>query len=49
MISSELEELVGMCDRMLVMRRGELTAQFERMAFDRETILRAAFGQGNAA
>jgi ABC-type sugar transport system ATPase subunit len=49
MISSELEELVGLCDRMQVMRRGELTAQFERMAFDRETILRAAFGQGNAA
>lgn len=49
MISSELEELVGLCDRMLVMRKGELTAQFERVAFDRETILRAAFGQGNAA
>lgn len=49
MISSELEELVGLCDRMFVMRRGELTAQFERLAFDREKILRAAFGQGNAA
>lgn len=49
MISSELEELVGLCDRMFVMRRGELTAQFERVAFDREMILRAAFGQGNAA
>lgn len=48
-ISSELEELIGLCDRMLVMRRGELTAQFERVAFDREMILRAAFGQGNAA
>lgn len=49
MISSELEELVGLCDRIHVMRRGELTTQFERRAFDRETILRAAFGQGNAA
>jgi ribose transport system ATP-binding protein len=49
MISSELEELVGLCDRLHVMRRGELTAQFERVAFDREMILRAAFGQGNAA
>jgi len=49
MISSELEELVGLCDRIFVMRRGELTAQFERVAFDRELILRAAFGQGNAA
>jgi ribose transport system ATP-binding protein len=48
-ISSELEELVGLCDRMFVMRRGELTAQFERLDFDREKILLAAFGQGNAA
>lgn len=49
MISSELEELVGLCNRIFVMRRGELTAQFDRVAFDREVILRAAFGQGNAA
>ena len=49
MISSELEELVGLCDRLFVMRRGELTAHFERPSFDREMILRAAFGQGNAA
>lgn len=48
-ISSELEELVGLCDRIMVMRRGELTAHFERLAFDREVILRAAFGQGNVA
>jgi ribose transport system ATP-binding protein len=45
MISSELEELVGLCDRIFVMRRGELGAHFERAAFDREGILRAAFGQ----
>ena len=49
MISSELEELVGLCDRMHVMRRGELVAEFARERFDRETILRAAFGQGHAA
>jgi ribose transport system ATP-binding protein len=48
-ISSEIEELVGLCDRILVMRRGELTTKFDRAAFDREMILRAAFGQGNAA
>jgi ribose transport system ATP-binding protein len=44
-ISSELEELLGLCDRILVMRRGELTATFERAQFDREAIMRAAFGQ----
>jgi ribose transport system ATP-binding protein len=48
-ISSELEELLGLCDRILVLRRGELTATFDRAQFDRETILRAAFGQGAAA
>ncbi len=48
-ISSELEELLGLCDRILVMRRGEVTAEFPRERFDRETILRAAFGQGRAA
>ena len=48
-ISSELEELIGLCDRIHVMRRGELVAEFTRDRFDREAILRAAFGQGLAA
>ncbi len=42
LISSEIEELIGMCDRILVMRRGEVSAEFARDSFDRETILRAA-------
>jgi ribose transport system ATP-binding protein len=48
-ISSDLDELLGLCDRILVMRRGELNASFDRVQFDREAILRAAFGQGEAA
>jgi ribose transport system ATP-binding protein len=48
-ISSELEELTGLCDRIHVMRRGELVAHVERGRFDSEAILRAAFGQGLAA
>jgi ribose transport system ATP-binding protein len=48
-ISSELEELFGLCDQLHVMRRGEIVAQFPRMRFDREAILRAAFGQDRAA
>lgn len=48
-ISSELEELIGLCDRIHVIRRGELVAEFGRDRFDREAILRAAFGQGRAA
>ncbi len=42
-ISSELEELMGVCDRLLVMGNGEIQADFPRDAFDRERILRAAF------
>lgn len=47
-ISSELEELIGLCDRIHIMRRGELTAEFTRERFDRQVLLRAAFGQGHA-
>lgn len=42
MISSEVEELIGVCDRILVMRRGELRDCLELADFDRERILRAA-------
>jgi ABC-type sugar transport system ATPase subunit len=42
-ISSELEELMGMCDRILVMGQGEVLGSFERAQFDKEVILRAAF------
>ena len=42
MISSEIEELTGMCDRILVMRRGEISGVIARPEFDRERILRAA-------
>jgi ABC-type sugar transport system ATPase subunit len=56
--SSEIEELVGLCDRILVVRRGEIAARFvrpglapaegEASGFDREAILRAALGAGEA-
>ena len=42
-ISSELEELMGVCDRILVMSNGEVQATFGRVEFDKERILRAAF------
>jgi ribose transport system ATP-binding protein len=42
-ICSELEELMGMCDRILVMSNGEIRAQFARQDFDQEKILQAAF------
>jgi ribose transport system ATP-binding protein len=45
-ISSELEELMGLCDRILVMRRGTITDELTRAEFDQERILRAALGEG---
>ncbi len=41
-ISSEIEELIGLCDRILVLNRGELRDEIARPDFDRERILRAA-------
>ena len=41
-ISSELEELIGICDRILTMNLGEITAEFSQSEFDRENILKAA-------
>ncbi|MGE0132898.1 MAG: sugar ABC transporter ATP-binding protein [Blastocatellales bacterium] len=44
MISSEIEELIGMCDRILVMAAGRITDCVERAEFDRERIMRSALG-----
>ncbi|MEO9174396.1 MAG: ATP-binding cassette domain-containing protein, partial [Gaiellales bacterium] len=40
--SSELEELVGICHRIIVMRRGRITAEFDRAEFSKERIIAAA-------
>lgn len=42
MISSEMEELIGMCDRIAVMSNGEITGSFSRADFNQERILEAA-------
>jgi ribose transport system ATP-binding protein len=41
-ISSEIEELIGMADRIMVMGRGEIRGFFERGSFEREALMRAA-------
>ena len=45
-ISSELEELMGMCDRIVVMSRGEIYGAFTREQFNEKDILQAAFREG---
>jgi rhamnose transport system ATP-binding protein len=42
MISSELPEILGMSDRVLVMRRGRLRGEFSRAEATRENLLRVA-------
>ena len=46
LISSELEELMGLCDRILVMREGEIALVRTRDRFDREELILAALGGG---
>jgi rhamnose transport system ATP-binding protein len=45
LISSELPEVLGMADRILVMHEGRLTGEFARDEADQESIMRAATGQ----
>jgi rhamnose transport system ATP-binding protein len=45
MISSELPEVVGMADRVLVLREGRLVAELSRAQADEDAIMRAATGQ----
>lgn len=44
LISSELEELIGLCDRLFIMRGGTFVEEITREKFDRSRILEAALG-----
>jgi len=46
LISSELQEILGMCDRVIVMREGYQKGEVERGSdyFDQESIMKAAWG-----
>ena len=39
---------MGLCDRILVMRRGELVDEMPRAEFERERIMRGALGEATA-
>jgi rhamnose transport system ATP-binding protein len=49
MVSSELPEVLGMADRVLVMREGRLVAEIPRESADEESVMFAATGQEAAA
>ncbi|MDR3496446.1 MAG: sugar ABC transporter ATP-binding protein [Ancalomicrobiaceae bacterium] len=49
MVSSELPELIGMCDRMYVMAAGRITGELERAEFSQETIMRYAMNMARRA
>ncbi len=44
MISSDLPELIGMCDRIIVMHRGKIMGQLPRRDFSEERIMAYAAG-----
>ena len=45
MVSSELEELLGMCDRILVMREGVFTGEVQAKDATQEILLELATKQ----
>ncbi len=49
MISSELPEVLGVADRVLVLREGRLMAEFSRGEATESAIMKAATGQISAA
>ncbi len=44
-VSSELPELIGQCDRILVMHEGRITGEFDRSEAQEEPILACVMGQ----
>jgi inositol transport system ATP-binding protein len=44
MVSSELPELIGMCDRIYVMCKGRISGELTRAEFTQEAIMRLAMG-----
>ena len=49
MVSSEIPEIIGMADRVIVMREGRIAGRFERAELTAEKLVRAAAGIEEAA
>lgn len=48
MVSSELPELLGLADRILVLHEGRVAARFDRGTADEEALLHACYGRAAA-
>jgi len=48
LVSSELPELMGMCDRIIMLAEGRIGGEFERGEFTQEKLLAAAMGRAGA-
>ena len=44
MISSDMEEVIALCDRVVVMRHGEIRGQLQRSAINEQNIIALALG-----
>jgi rhamnose transport system ATP-binding protein len=49
MISSELPEVLGMADRVIVLHEGRITARLSRAEADEDSVMRAASGLGGVS
>jgi len=47
-ISSEMEELMGICNRIIVMKQGEVTGSLSHREFSQESIVSLAFARTSA-
>jgi ribose transport system ATP-binding protein len=49
MISSDMEEVIGVSDRIVVMHEGRVSGTLQREAFSEKAVLRLAIGQDGEA
>ncbi len=47
MVSSDMEEVIGVSDRVVVMHEGRISGHLERPEFSEHNVLRLATGQGH--
>ena len=48
LVSSEIEEVLGLADRVLVMHRGRIALDAPQSELDESTVMTAAFGAGRS-